>query len=73
MTAGKRGHMVHISMMVLQNLFPDYLVLRFADVAFPSRSLDLTATHFLVWVCFEYFAADQSVSLNYKTVFAIRY
>jgi len=42
-------HKVHISIMVLQNLFPDYLVLNFVDVAFPARSLNLTATDFFVW------------------------
>lgn len=47
------SHMVHISMMVLQNLFPNYLVLSFVVVAFPARSLNLTATDFFVWGCFE--------------------
>jgi len=46
-------HLVHISMKVLQNLFPDYLVLRIVNVAFPARSLNLTATDFFVWGCFE--------------------
>jgi hypothetical protein len=46
-------HMVHISMIVLQNLFPDYLVLSFVDVAFPDRSLNSTVTDFLVWDCFK--------------------
>ena len=46
-------HKVHISMMVLENLFPDYLVLNFVDVGFPARSLNLTATDFFVWACFK--------------------
>jgi hypothetical protein len=46
-------HMVHIGMMVLQNLFPDYLVLSFVDVAFAARSLNPAATDFFVWDCFE--------------------
>jgi hypothetical protein len=40
-------------MMVLENLFPDYLVLNFVDVGFPARSLNLTATDFFVWGCFK--------------------
>jgi hypothetical protein len=30
-------YMLHISMMVLQNLFPSYLVVTFVDVAFSNR------------------------------------
>jgi hypothetical protein len=46
-------HMVHISKMVLQNLFPGYLVVTFVDVAFPTISLNLTATDFFLWGCLE--------------------
>ena len=53
MTVVKRGHqvsadaatshIVHISMVVLQNLFPGHLTSRLDEVAFPARSPELTA------------------------------
>jgi hypothetical protein len=36
-------HTVHISMDVLQNLFPGHFTLWLDDVAFPARSLEMTA------------------------------
>jgi len=38
-------HTVHISMDVLQNLFPGHLASWLDDVAFPARSLELTTLH----------------------------
>jgi hypothetical protein len=65
-------HMVHISMMVLQNLFPDYLVLSFVDVAFAARSLNPTATDFFVWDCFESVVfCSRPTSILDRTLFAI--
>jgi hypothetical protein len=37
------SHAVHISMDVLQNLFPGHFSSWLDDVAFPARSLELTA------------------------------
>lgn len=36
-------HTVHISMDILQNLFPSHFTSRLGDVAFPARSLEPTA------------------------------
>jgi hypothetical protein len=38
-------HTVHISMDVLQNLFPGHLTSWLDDVAFPARSLEPTTLH----------------------------
>ena len=46
-------YLVHISMMVLHNLLPNYLVLSFVGIVFPDRSLNLTDTDFFVWDCFK--------------------
>jgi hypothetical protein len=58
MAVVKRGHQVltdpatpdtvHISMDILQNLFPGHLISRLGDVAFPARSLELTALDFFL-------------------------
>lgn len=47
-SADATPHMVHISMDTLHNLFPGHLISRLGDVAFPARSLELTALDFFL-------------------------
>jgi len=47
-SADAATHMVHISMHILQNLSTGHLISRLGDVAFPARSLELTALDFFL-------------------------